>query len=458
MYSSGFLQKFSDRYLPASVLASVWTALLVGAYSAGSGADSIGTGPATLFVLALWVAGFGAAVATGRPAVHPIPSGPEKSAAASVRTPDTLAAASHELKTPLNAVLGYAQLLGADPDHPLSAEQRESVSHIESAGRHLLAVIAQMIDYSRMTSGQMPLDIEIVAADRLIQEALSLTAPLAGQRQIEVVNNLGAGGMIPLRVDAVRIRQVLVNLLSNAIAYNVEGGSITINTSVSPDGFLRIEIADTGSGIPAGREAELFHPFARLGRPVGAGSNGGTGLGLAISREIVASHGGRIGYEPRPTGGSCFWVDLPTALQTGPNKPDLIVRQAASLLLYVADDQLRIRAIERLVASLPGWRFGTASGTKAACDLIARKRPGLVLLDSDLASEKGNAALTRLRGNCRALKIPLIVAVKPGAAAPHDAQFDSYLTEPVSTADLITIMAALPGVTDIAAEAGDRAP
>ena len=461
MSKSGFRQQFTDRYLPAGLLASVWTVLLVGAYAAGVGAGSLGAWPTTLFIFGLWVAGFGTARATGALAARPVQSGTKRSATVAVRTPDALAAASHEMKTPLNAVLGYAQLLRADPDHPLSAEQRESVTHIEAASRHLLAVIAQMIDYSRMTAGQMPLDIEIIAADRLVDEAISLTAPMAGQRQIQILNNVGAGALIPLRVDAIRIRQVLVNLLSNAVAYNVEGGSVTLYAQVLPDGFLHVEVTDTGPGIPADRHGELFQPFARLGRPTSLDGNCGTGLGLAVSREIVASHGGRIGYEARPIGGSCFWIDLPTMLQAGPNAPNLPARRAAGLLLYVTDDPIRIRAIERLIAGLPGWRLGTSEDTKAACDFIGQSGPSIVLLDGRVASKQGDPSLSRLRGQCRAIKVPLFVLIQPGAAAtPRDAQFDGIVTEPVSTADLGTILAALPRAPDakVAAELVNLSP
>jgi two-component system, sensor histidine kinase and response regulator len=212
---------------------------------------------------------------------------------------------SHEIRTPLNAILGFTELL--DTTY-LAAEDKKFVDLIASAGQHLLQLINDLLDIGRIEEGELTLVLEPVPLADMFQETTELVHPLASERGITLTSGPTAQGLHVL-ADRQRLKQVLINLASNAIKYNRDAGSVTLDCRKGRRGRLRLEITDTGGGIAPENLKRLFVPFDRLGAEQLQGIQG-TGLGLALSRRLVAAMGGAIGVESELGKGSTFWVEL----------------------------------------------------------------------------------------------------------------------------------------------------
>jgi signal transduction histidine kinase len=209
---------------------------------------------------------------------------------------------SHELRTPMNAILGFAQLLEFDD---LTADQRDGVAHILRGGRHLLELINEVLDISRIEAGELSLSTEPVEVTSALQETLDLVQPLAAARNVRLISLPCTSRYV--MADRQRLKQVLINLVSNAIKYNRLEGSVTITCEAS-ENHARIAITDTGIGIPAERIEQLFTPFQRLGAEHSAIE--GTGLGLTVAKRLVEAMAGTIGVESTPGQGTTFWVEF----------------------------------------------------------------------------------------------------------------------------------------------------
>ncbi|MDH5516868.1 MAG: ATP-binding protein [Gammaproteobacteria bacterium] len=212
---------------------------------------------------------------------------------------------SHELRTPMNVILGYAQIL--QQDKTLGIETQTNVKEIISAGHHLLELIKEVLDLSRIESGYIELKFEEVVLDEVIDECVSLIQPLADEQAITIYIRISEN--ITVSTDRKRLKQVLINLLSNAVKYNRKQGRIDLTVSKLDEKYIRITVRDSGYGISEGRLHELFQPFNRLN----AANKGieGTGIGLTISRNLIERMGGEIGLESQLDVGTSFWIDLP---------------------------------------------------------------------------------------------------------------------------------------------------
>ncbi len=335
---------------------------------------------------------------------------------------------SHELRTPLNAILGFSQLLELDP---LETHQQQGVNYILTAGRHLLTLIDEVLDISRIEAGKLDLAMGPVCIDTLLGEVTALVRPLADHRRIRL-DQVAAREKGTRRVlaDEKRLRQVLLNLLSNAVKYNVEGGQVRIACELMPGGTnrLRIAVSDTGPGIAPEKFAQLFSPFERLG----AEHSGveGSGLGLALSKRLIEAQGGTIEVSSRPFEGSTFAVTLPlTGEPLGlpaaafPPVPETMVgappaRQVlpvinlgedARTVLYIEDDASNLQLMENLLSRQPGIELLAATRGGIGLEMAVQHCPDLILLDLHLPDLPGEEVLRRLQNHPATSGIPVVV-------------------------------------------------
>jgi PAS domain S-box-containing protein len=356
-----------------------------------------------------------------------------------------LARMSHELRTPLNAILGFAQLLEIDD---LGAERGESVQQILRAGRHLLQLIDEILDVARIEQGTLSLSIEPVHLREIVREALDLIQPLAASANIRIRTEASQFDGHAL-ADRQRLKQALMNLLSNAIKYNREGGDVTVSCGAAPGGRVRIEVADTGPGIPAEMMDRLFLPFERLGAertPVE-----GTGIGLSISKRLIELMGGEIGAESQIGRGSTFWVELEPAEapeerveQAAERAPEVLGSGGERTVLYVEDNLSNLRLVERILARHPTARLITAMQGGLALELAREHRPDLILLDVHLPDIDGDEVLRRLREDPETRDIP-VVAVSAEATPRKIERFlaagaRAYLTKPLDVKQFLEVV------------------
>ncbi len=321
---------------------------------------------------------------------------------------------SHELRTPLNAILGFGQLLEMSD---LDQRDAMSLNYILKGGRHLLALIDEVLDLSRAETGDLHLTPGDVNVEALAQECVGLVARLAQAR--EIVCRVDIPPEISLWVDEQRLRQMLLNLLSNAIKYNCPGGNVLVSSDRTPAaGRLRLKVTDTGPGISSEGLARLFVPFERLEQEYGEAE--GTGLGLVISRRIAEALGGTLGVESAPGQGSTFWIELPMApsptMTTEPPPPGPAgpppTRAATpnATLLYIEDNVSNLQVVKALLANCrPRWQFLSAQDGWEGLDRARQDLPDLILLDLHLPGIKGDAVLAELRRDPRTQHIPVVM-------------------------------------------------
>ncbi len=365
---------------------------------------------------------------------------------------------SHDLRTPLNAILGFAQLLEADADTP---PQLENAQQILKGGKHLLELINEVLDISRIEAGHLSLSPEPVTVRDLAQHAMELVAPLARRRRITMALDEIHGGAQAVMADRQRLNQVLLNLLSNAVKYNRPGGHVGLAWSEVVPGRLRIAVQDTGVGIPADKLRLLFTPFERLGVE-GSGIEG-TGLGLALSRALAEAMGGSLGVSSELDHGSTFWIDLPMASEAPPAAVREALEQGSGspacrgTVLYVEDNTSNVRLMERVLERRPGVALRHAPNGAAAVALARTARPDLVLLDLHLPDMSGEEVLRQLWEDIDLRRIP--VAVLSADATPGQtrrllaAGAIAYLTKPLNIAQVLRLVDDL-----LAPRQGERPP
>ena len=355
---------------------------------------------------------------------------------------------SHELRTPLNVILGFAQVLRLDP---LPPNQDEAVGHILSAGHHLLELINDVLDLSRMESGGIAFSIESVPVVQAVEQSLALIQPLAAERGIatQFIPDGTAVGLLAMS-DHQRLKQVLLNLLSNAVKYNRDSGSVTITCGLTSTGTVRIQVADTGPGISAENLHLLFEPFERLGAE--ATTAPGTGLGLALSKRFVEAMGGTIGATTTVGEGTAFWVELPSAGYGQAEPHDAAVApQPLPLpslrpvtILYIEDNLANLQLVERVLARFRTVTMMPAVQGRVGLDLARQHRPDLVLLDVHLPDMSGEEVLATLRAHPATEHIPVIVVSADATRGQIDrltaAGAFAYLTKPIDVREFIAVI------------------
>jgi PAS domain S-box-containing protein len=357
---------------------------------------------------------------------------------------------SHELRTPLNAILGFAQLLELGS---LDADDSENVEQILRAGHHLLDLINEVLDVARVESGTLSLSIEPVDLSEIVAESLDLVRTAASGRGIvlRTPNHLDGSAVL---ADRQRLKQILVNLVSNAVKYNRADGEVVVSwvatsdqpadAAAAPHGWLRVAIADTGVGIPADRLDDVFTPFERLGAE--GTEIEGTGVGLALTRTLAQALGGRVGVHSEVGAGSTFWVDLPAAKPAAqvpqpPGAPEL-----CRTVLYVEDNPSNITLVRRVLARRPHVRLEIVQDGGEALAAAGRLVPDLVLLDLHLPGLPGDGILAAFRGSAdeRLRKMPIVVVtadLTPGTERRVlEAGATLFLSKPIDVRQLLQVV------------------
>ncbi len=354
---------------------------------------------------------------------------------------DFLSSMSHELRSPLNAILGFSQLLESSSPPPTTA-QLSSIEQILRAGWYLLELINEILDLALIESGRLTLSLEPIALAEVMLDCQAMMEPQAQKRKIRV-NFPTLGTPVFVNADRTRVKQVLINLLSNAIKYNRLGGSVDLTCSVTTAQRLRISIQDTGEGLSSEKLTQLFQPFNRLGQE--SNIEEGTGIGLVVSKRLVELMEGEIGVESSVGVGSVFWVELnltdgPT-FATSAEEPIAQLQSEAShdairrTVLYVEDNPANMLLVEQLIERRPDMRLLSAADGMRGITLARIHQPDVILMDINLPGINGFQALQILRDDPLTAHIPVIAL--SANAMPHNierglaAGFFRYLTKPI---------------------------
>ena len=367
---------------------------------------------------------------------------------------DFLSRMSHELRTPLNAVLGFAQLLESED---LSEQDHDSVRQILRGGRHLLDLINEVLDITRIESGTFQLSAEPVLVQEVLEDVAELTRPLADQAGIHLVTGATSGdGQHHVLADRQRLKQVLINLVSNAIKYNRPGGSVAMSCERVEGSRLSIKVHDTGPGIRPEHLEMLFMPFERLGAE--QTNIEGTGIGLALSRRLAEAMGGTLTVDTALGQGTTFLVELPVVegqveryeRLNGDKRFQVRERVAPKRkILYIEDNLSNLRLVERILSRDGDIEIVSAMQGRLGPELAREHQPELILLDLHLPDTTGDEVLRQLRDDPSTASIPVAVVsadattgqirklLAEGAAA--------YLTKPLDVAELRELVDSLPG-------------
>lgn len=338
---------------------------------------------------------------------------------------DFLLGMSHELRSPLSAMLGFAQLLEAGTPTPTPAQQ-DSVQHILRAGWYLLGLINEILDLTAIESGRMAVASQAISLDDVLNDCRAMVAPQAQGADI-ALHFPGPGQACRVQADAMRTRQVLLNLLTNAIKYNCSGGRVDVRCAVVPGRRVRVSVQDTGPGLSAAQLGQLFEPFNRLGQE--AGEAQGTGIGLVICKRLVELMGGHMGFESTVGVGSCFWFELDRA--SALPAPGMPVRT----VLYIENDMTRLQRVEQVLAQSPDVCLLRALDVRGGLETARSARPDAILLGVSLRDAAAAQALLQLAKDPATAHIPVIALGSD--TAPHDSEaglaagcFD-FLAQPV---------------------------
>ncbi len=368
---------------------------------------------------------------------------------------------SHELRTPMNAILGFTQLLGYDSN--LTDAQKANLTKVRKAGEHLLNLINEVLDLSRIEAGNAALSLESVALDAVLLECLNLAQPLADARHVRLHVEVESAAGHHVRADSTRLSQVLINLISNAVKYNHPGGCVWVTCAPGAPGHVRIAVRDDGRGIAPAQQAQLFQPFNRLGAE--RGEIEGTGIGLTISKQLVELMRGEIGWVSTPGAGSTFWVDFLQQSAAPARRPRIDRNTAPSVcnlaamrrMLYVEDHPANLALVRALCTQFwPQMQLLTATSAEMGLELAAAQPPDLILMDINLPGMDGYQALAQLRADATLRHIPVLAitanAMQADIERGQAAGFAGYLTKPLDIAKFLAVLnEVLPGSAACAA-------
>ncbi|MEO8845493.1 MAG: PAS domain S-box protein [Kofleriaceae bacterium] len=370
---------------------------------------------------------------------------------ASAAKSEFLSSMSHELRTPLNAVLGFAQLLERDRKQPLSERQHERLQHVLHGGEHLLRLIDDVLDLSRIEAGRVAISAEAVVVRDVLSEVVTTLEPMATRAQIKLEVAAIAESLPRVVADRTRLAQILMNFGSNAIKYGRRGGRATFQATEDRTS-VRVTVIDDGIGIPEDQRDKLFEPFQRAGQETGPIE--GTGIGLVISKRLAGLMRGTVGFTSEAGQGSQFWVEVPTYRATTADlaAPRPTVSTISPLaaegvrykVVYVEDNPSNIAFMRDLVEELASVELLTAPTAEIGLPLIRAHQPAVVIMDINLPGMSGLEAVNQLQQWPETRHIPVVAlsaaALLRDTARAKEAGFYRYLTKPVKVPELIAVL------------------
>ncbi len=356
---------------------------------------------------------------------------------------------SHELRTPLNSILGFSQVMAGDP--ALDEDHRDSTNEIFKAGRHLLELVNEVLDLAKIESGRLQLSMETVPLEDVVMECFALIEPLAIKRNLNIERpNMSH---MAVRADRIRLKEALLNLISNAVKYNRDHGHIRLSIESRLEHRLRIVVSDSGHGIPEDKLDDIFLPFNRLNAEFS--DIEGTGIGLTITRRLIETMGGTVGVHSVVDKGSSFWIELPASTVDEVTQPEQVSKRLQArpglqcTVLYVEDNPANVKLMVRIFRSLPYIQLITANTPEIGLQLARANPPALVMLDINLPGMDGYELLGRIRAESWGKNLPAIAisanAMQCDIERGNSAGFEAYLTKPV---DLNQLNDTLVGLLD----------
>ena len=371
----------------------------------------------------------------------------EAAEASNIAKAQFLSRMSHELRTPLHAINGFSQLLlKKNKDHVLDERQTEQVLQINTAGLHLLDLINEILDLSRIESGGITLSLESVVVADTVNDCISLVTSLADKSGVVIDVDKSIGALPCIRADLTRFKQVLLNLLSNGIKYNRSGGSVFLTGKQKGD-FVYIEVSDNGIGISEEQMKDLFIPFARLGQD-DSGIEG-TGIGMTISKQLVELMHGTLTATSEPGVGTVFCVKLPIAEEVkeqsepGPaviGDDNEVGTEQKATFLYIEDNPGNIQLMKFVIEQWPSYSLVVRKNAEKGIKAAGMLKPDIIFMDLQLPGMTGQEAFTELQKNPATKDIPVIAlsadAMPTTVEECLELGFVSYLTKPIEIESL----------------------